>query len=340
GVVPADPYHPAVPLFDSGDAKRALLLFEPVDFKKEIKYGSVTASFHANGHILGSAFIDLVVDGKHILFSGDLGRPHDLLMRPPDAPAYCDYLVLESTYGDRTHFSGDIKERLKDIVRETISRGGSVLIPAFAVGRSQAVLHVLHELRKERSIPHTPVYLDSPMAIQATEIFYKHHTLHKLSLSECQNMFSNIHFLKTVEQSMALNHVEGPSIIISASGMATGGRVLYHLKRMLDSDRNTIVFPGYQASGTRGARLVAGEQSVKIQGQFYPVEADIENLDFISAHADRDEIFHWLRKIPAAPKKCFITHGEKQASRALEQAIEEQMGWPASTPGLEDSVEI
>lgn len=223
-----------------------------------------------------------------------------------------------------------------DIVNETVSHGGSLLIPSFAVGRAQSMLYLIQTLRNKKRIPYLPIYLDSPMAISATEVMQRHHQLHKLSHKQCLALSHDIQFLRTVEQSMALNEVVMPCIIVSASGMATGGRVLHHLKRMLSNHRNTVMFAGYQAGGTRGARLVAGEPKVKIHGQYHNVKARIENLDFLSAHADCDEILHWLKQIPAAPKHCFVTHGEPEAADQLRIKLNEELGWSASTPQMGD----
>lgn len=329
-------HHPAQPLYTSAMAQAALDLFEPVKSGEQARYGDITVAFHANGHILGSSYLDVTAGGKHLLFSGDLGRPHDLIMRPPAPPCYCDYLVIESTYGDRTHDQRNLQEAVADIVTETARRGGSLLVPAFAVGRAQSMLYLLQTLRTSGQIPYLPIYLDSPMAINATELMQRHADLHKLDRQECQALSRDIFFLRTVEQSMALNQMTVPCIIVSASGMATGGRVLHHLKRLLGDSRNTILFAGYQAGGTRGSHLVAGVQSVKIHGHYYNVKAEIKNLDFLSAHADRDEILRWLQKMPVRPKHCYVTHGEPEAADQLRLALVEKLGWQASTPQIGD----
>lgn len=326
-------HEPALPLFTSEDAERALAQFSPVrDNRAEM--GEVSVKFHSNGHILGSSCLDVQAEGRHVLFSGDLGRPHDLIMHAPESPPYADYVVVESTYGDRLHDRRDLKAALADCVNETLRRGGQILIPAFAVGRAQAMIYLLHLLQQERSIPRIPIYLDSPMAISATELMIKYHGLHRLTPQQCRAMEDNVHYVRTVEQSMALNQMDIPCVIVSASGMATGGRVLYHLKRLLPDSRNTILLAGYQASGTRGHRLLRGEEQIKIHGHPYPVNARIENFDFLSAHADRDELVRWLRKLPVAPKRCFVTHGEPQAAAAFADLIQDSLGWPATVAQL------
>lgn len=332
-------HEPALPLFTTEDAERALAQFSPVRDGR-VELGEISVEFHSNGHILGSSCLDVQVEGRHILFSGDLGRPHDLIMRPPEPPPYADYVVVESTYGDRLHDQRDLKANLADCVNETIRRGGQILIPAFAVGRAQAVLYLLHLLQQQRLISRIPIYLDSPMAISATELMIKYHELHRLTPQQCRAMEGNVHYLRSVEQSMALNQMDAPSIIVSASGMATGGRVLYHLKRLLPDERNTIVLAGYQASGTRGHRLLRGEEQIKIHGHYYPVRARIENFDFLSAHADRDELLRWLRKLPVAPKQCFVTHGEPTSAAAFAETIRETLGWPAEVGTMGASIEL
>ncbi|MEZ5525540.1 MAG: MBL fold metallo-hydrolase [Pseudomonadales bacterium] len=328
---------PAKPLYTLAMAERALGLFEVVEEQGTASYGDMQATFHPNGHILGSTYLDVKIAGKHVLFSGDLGRPSDLIMYPPEPPCYCDYLVLESTYGDRTHSQRDLQTAVADIISETLAQGGSLLIPAFAVGRAQAMIYLVQQLRQEGRIPYVPIYLDSPMAISATEVMQRHPDLHRLNRKQCQELSREVFFLRTVEESMGLNHIQVPVIIIAASGMATGGRVLHHLKRMVGDHRNTVLFAGFQAGGTRGAHLVAGAPKVKIHGRYYDVKARVENLDFLSAHADRDEILRWLKKIPAAPKHCYITHGEPEASDQLRLLLQEELGWSASTPQMGDT---
>jgi len=341
-------HQPAKPLFTTDDANNALALFKPVkpSINKDtqltqyppVKKGELTVKFHPNGHILGSTYLDITIAGKKILFSGDLGRPNDLIMPKPQPPSYCDYLVIESTYGNRKHDDRDVKEIVSTIINSTAKRSGTVLIPSFAVGRAQILIYLLQQLRANGDIPNLPIYLDSPMAINTTDLMCRHNQLHRLNQQQCQSFSQDIHFLKTVEQSIELNTMVMPCVIVSASGMATGGRVLHHLKRLLGDHRNTVVFAGYQAGGTRGAHLVNGQTSVKIHGQQYKVKAKIENLDFLSAHADSDEIVDWLRQIPAAPKQCFITHGEPDAADQLRVILNNELGWPATAVELGQTV--
>lgn len=333
-------HDPAIPLFTIEQAERALNQFTTVPFGKVYEAGPFKATFHPNGHILGSASIDLQIGGKHLLFSGDLGRPGDEIMKPPVAPGYCDYLFIESTYGDRLHAELDAADTIADLICETAHRGGSVLIPAFAVGRSQVILHHLTRLRDSQRIPQMPIYVDSPMSISATQFMLKYHDLVRPGREQLEAICRSVHFTNTVEQSKGIGLVRTPKLIISASGMATGGRVLHHLKAMLGDHRNTIMFVGFQAQGTRGDRLTKGERQIKIHGHMYQVDAQIAYLDFLSAHADYSEVIHWLMGINVAPKQCFVIHGEQAASAALKDKIHEQLGWNVVTPSMGDIIEL
>ena len=339
-------HDPALPLYTQEDAKKALELFEVVGFSNSddpqpgVSRGELSVSFHPNGHILGSAFLDVQVVGKHILFSGDMGRSNDLIMHASELPVYCDYLVIESTYGDRLHSNQDIWDETAKIINDTVSSGGSLLVPSFAVGRAQAMLYLITELRHRKMIPYLPIFLDSPMAISVTEVMQRHHRYHRLNKARCQQLSRDVTFTRTVEESMELNSLYMPAIILSASGMATGGRVLHHLKRMLGDHRNTVLFAGYQAPGTRGARLVAGEKHVKIFGDYQEVRARIESLDFLSAHADYLELLHWLQQMPTAPKRCFVTHGEESASDQFRITLNEELNWSACVPNMGDVVNL
>ncbi len=339
--------HPsAEPLYTVEDVDRVMKQFKVVKTSSQhsglfpVSMGNFEAVFYPNGHILGSCFLDVSVSGRHILFSGDMGRPTDLLMRPPELPVYCDYLVVESTYGNRLHDNRDVWDVVSRVVSETAKRGGKLLIPSFAVGRAQVMLYLLTELRRRQRIPQLPIYLDSPMAIRATKIMQKHCGLHRLSKSACDHLSREVEFVETVEESIAINQVRVPCIVLSASGMATGGRVLHHLQRMVEDHRNTILFAGYQAGGTRGGRLVAGARQIKIFNKYFDVRAQIENLDFLSAHADRIELIRWLQQMPVAPKHCFVTHGEPEAADQFRISLQEELQWSATVPEIGDSVEL
>ena len=333
-------HQPALPLFTQQDAELAINGLVPRAVECEHEYQGTQFSFHRNGHILGSASVALKFEGRSLLFSGDLGRDHDPIMFAPKFDGTADHLIIESTYGNRDHDSDDYLQQFEDIITETAHKGGSVLIPAFAVGRAQLVLYILYQLRSKNRIPAMPVYLDSPMAINVTDVFRRFHDWHRLSDQQTEAVFRDVNYSRTVQQSMAINQVKVPKIIVSASGMATGGRVLHHLKLMLEDNRNSILFTGFQAGGTRGARMLEGETEVKIHGQYYRVRASVRNIQSLSAHADRGGLMNWMRQLRVAPKNIFITHGEPQAADALRIAIQEKLGWTAMAPGHKQIVEI
>ena len=334
-------HSPALPLYTKEDAIKALDLLTPVDFEKDIDLGDgVTIRLSPNGHILGSAFVRIHDANTSILFSGDIGRPNDVLMKPPTQIKQADYMVLESTYGDRAHDKTDPKIKLAAVINRTISRGGKVIIPVFAVGRAQELLYYIHLLKAKDSIPDVPVYLNSPMAVDATEIFNRHRGEHRLSSSECEAMFHTAHMVNTVEQSKALNENRHPMIILAASGMATGGRVIHHLKAFAPNLNNTILFAGFQAAGTRGAAMLNGADSIKIHGEYIPVNAELAMISNLSAHGDYLEILDWLRGFESAPKRVFITHGEPVAADAMRHHIEETLHWNACVPDYLETVEL
>ncbi|HZD26144.1 MAG TPA: MBL fold metallo-hydrolase [Alphaproteobacteria bacterium] len=327
-------HRPALPLYTELDAQVALKHFTPVTFDEDVSLpGGLTARFRRGGHILGAAIVELWNERRRIVFSGDLGRPDNPVMPDPTPIPAADYLVVESTYGDRRHPTDDPEALLAKVVNRTAGRGGTVLIPAFAVGRSQLILYHLHRLKQAGRIPaDLPVYLDSPMAIDASEIFRRHPEDHRLSAQEATAVCRTARYVHTAEESKVLDQRRMPMVLISASGMATGGRVLHHLKHFAPDRRATILFTGFQAGGTRGASLVGGAQRVKIHGDYVPVRAEVLNLTMLSAHADADEIMGWLRHFEVPPRRCFVTHGEPPAADALRHRIEEELGWPCLVP--------
>jgi metallo-beta-lactamase family protein len=333
---------PALPLYTEADAVRALENFETRPFDEEFEPApALRARFLRAGHILGAAMVLVRGAGPRILFSGDLGRPHDPLMHAPARPPAADYLVVESTYGDRAHDPADPLLRLGEVIARTAARGGVVVIPSFAVGRTQSLLWDLHRLKQAGTIDaHLPVFLNSPMAIDATTIFRRHRGEHRLSPEDCQAMCHAATFVNTVEESRRLNERRGPMVIIAGSGMATGGRVVHHLKAFAPDPRNTILFAGYQAGGTRGAAMIGGAEAVKIHGEYVPVRAEVAAIDNLSAHADAQEILEWLGGFAAAPRRTFVTHGEPASADALRLRIEEQLHWRCDVPGYQDSVTL
>lgn len=326
-------HHPALPLYTLKDAESALGLFKPQAYHAVVPLNENTHfQLIPAGHIIGSSFVRLHYRGTSLLFTGDLGRMRDPVMRAPTPIQQADYLVLESTYGDRLHEKEHPCDVLKTIINKTIHRGGSVIIPAFAVGRSQALLHYLAVLKKEKAIPDLPIYLDSPMAINATEILSSHMDELRLTATECKALCEVATYVRTTDESMAIDREKTPKIILSASGMVTGGRVLFHLKAYAGDARNTILFTGFQAPGTRGARLLQGEDAIKFHGEMMPIHAEIAVIRSTSAHADAEEIMEWLSHFQAPPRKTFITHGEPAAALALKQKIETDLGWHCTVP--------
>ncbi len=334
-------HDPAEPLYTQQDAEQVLRQFRAIEYGEPCSVAKgLDATLTPAGHILGACCV-LLDDGHRTLaFSGDLGRPHDPIMRAPEPVPRADYLVVESTYGDRRHGDFDAEQVLGEIINTTVKRGGIVLIPAFAVGRAQLLLYFLQRLRARKAIPDVPVYLNSPMAIRATEIFCRFHREHKLSNDDCELIDATTTFVRSVEESQALTRQGYPCVIISASGMASGGRVLHHLKSLVGDHRNSVVFAGFQAPGTRGAALVGGADRVKIHGSWFPVRAAIHSLDALSAHADADEIIGWLEGFETPPRHTFVTHGEPAAADAMRLRIQDELGWRSSVPEYLDEVAL
>ncbi len=321
-------HHPALPLYTAADAEASLKQFAPVNFNFELDLGDgVSATFTEAGHILGAACITISANARRIVFSGDLGRPDGAPMRGPAAIAEADFLIVESTYGNRRHGDADPAAALASIIERTVARGGTVLIPSFAVGRAQTLLYHLHTLKSQGRLGTVPVFLDSPMAISASELFRIHADCHRLTPDQARDVCNTATYVRDAEDSKALLGNPMPKIVISASGMATGGRVLHHLKALAPDRRNTILFAGFQAGGTRGQKIVAGAEAVKIHGQYVPIKAEVANLDTLSAHADADEILGWLKGFAKPPRMTFVTHGEADASDALRIRIGEELGW-------------
>jgi metallo-beta-lactamase family protein len=334
-------HSPALPLYTEDDAKRCMSRFPPIAFDQDIDLGGgLVLRLARAGHILGAAFVELKYAGLPVLFTGDLGRPHDLVMLAPTAIRHADYLIVESTYGDRRHDPSDPAVKLAEIINRTIDRGGVVIVPTFAVGRAQELLYYLHLLKVKRAIPDVPVYLNSPMAVDATRIFHDYPSEHRLSADQCDAMCRTARIVNTVEDSERLNTAAGPMIILAASGMATGGRVVHHLKAFAPDPRNTILFAGFQAAGTRGAAMLNGAESVKIYGAYVPVRAEVQILSNLSAHADYAEILDWLDSFQAPPRQTFITHGEPTAADALRHRIEEQKRWRCRVPDYRELVDL
>ena len=331
-------HKPALPLYTYDEAVRSLEAFRAIDESKPLELSAhFTLKFYRAGHILGARSIEVTVreNGltRKVLFSGDLGRYQQLVIREPAALEGADFLLVESTYGDRLHPTDDYRARLAQIVETTAERGGTVLIPAFAVGRTQELLYLFRELIEQEKMHSIPVHVDSPMAIDATDIYRKHHEDHNLETTALETQgvrpFSppDVHFDRTREESVALNSLRYPMIIISASGMATGGRVVHHLERCLPDHRNTILFVGFQGAGTRGKIIQSGAGGVKMHGHEVSIRARVETLENLSAHADYGEILRWLSRFAKPPRTTFLVHGEPHAAESLREKVVQQLRW-------------
>ena len=327
-------HHPAEPLYTAQQAQQALALLRPAPYYHSLRIGEARVRFTPAGHILGAACVQIEAGGRVVTFSGDLGRPHDPVMRPPEALTRADYLILESTYGDRLHPQTDVKATLASIINETFARGGLLMIPAFAVGRAQDLLHLLTGLRTEGAIPAVPIYLDSPMAIDVTELFIRFHREHRLSREQCEAMARAVIYVRDQEASRRLGGNRAPKIIIAGAGMLTGGRILHHLRSFGADHRNTLLITGYQAPGTRGAALLAGADTLRIYGEDVPIRCAVAAIDELSAHADYAEISQWLSHFQDAPRTVFLTHGEPAAADHLRGVVQRRFGWNALVPEL------
>ncbi|WP_051376664.1 MBL fold/beta-CASP domain-containing RNA metallo-hydrolase [Burkholderia sp. WSM2232] len=332
-------HHPALPLYTIEDAEQALEQLDAREFDvpKQLNEHACFRLLPA-GHILGAASVVLCVEGKVIAFSGDIGRPDDPIMRPPMPLAHADYLIVESTYGDRLHTKTDPATELAEIFATTFRRGGIVVIPCFAVGRAQTILHYIAQLKATGRMANVPVFLDSPMATSVTQLYRHHVGEHRVSSTEANAISHAAQMVRTVDESKAILGRRGPMVIIAGSGMATGGRVLHHLKAFAPDHRNTIALVGFQAAGTRGATLASGAPEIRIHGEDVRVRASVVCLSSLSAHADYGELLSWLRSIAKPPQRTFVTHGEPAAADAMRRHIEETYHWPCEVPVYQQTV--
>ncbi len=334
-------HSPALPLYTVADAENSLKYFQTVGYDEVFTVGgSLNITLICSGHILGASFVVVSDDTETVTFSGDLGRPDLPIMKSPPHIKETDYLILESTYGNRLHKDADPMKVLGDIVSKTVAQGGIVIIPAFAVGRTQMILYYLYQLKEKKVIPDIPIYLDSPMAISVTDLFCQFSNEHKLSSSLCAKVFDDVIYTRNVKESKKLDRLKRPAVIISGSGMADGGRVADHFKQYIPHAQNTVIFVGYQAKETRGRALIEGAKDIKIRGKSYPVHAAIKKINSLSAHADYDEILEWLSYFEKKPKKVFLTHGEIESALALQKKIEERFGWSVVIPKYLDSFDL
>lgn len=329
------------PLYTLNDAKAALKRLTPHPFGRRIDLGDgITATFIPAGHLLGAAQIRLELGDRIVHFSGDLGRQADPMMAPPEPFHGADVLVCESTYGNRAHAKIDAEAELAPFLKRTFARGGTVLIPAFAVGRAQGILYHVARLMKRGEIPHVPVFLNSPMSVNATAIYHRHHEEHHVTWEDCKAMFDIAERVNSVEQSKELNTRQGPMIIVSASGMLTGGRILHHIASFGGDRRNAILLSGFQAGGTRGAALAEGAKTLKMFGREFTIEAEVVQLTAFSGHADVGEILDWMRHADRPPQMTYLTHGEPSASDTLRSRVQDELSWKVRAPEHLETVNL
>lgn len=343
---------PALPLYTQEDAARALKLLKAVEYEKDLELAKdVRVRFRDAGHILGSGIIEAEFPvnkkGIRVVFSGDLGRYNAKILRDPSPIESADYLVVESTYGNRLHPAERTSVELASIINETAGRGGMLIVPAFAIGRTQTLLYVLRELKMAGTIPNLPIYVDSPMAVDVTRLFCRHIEVYDEeakhyfeSTGQCPVVCPNLHFVRSTEESKSLNNKGFPAVIISASGMATGGRILHHLAHRLPDPRNTVLFIGFQANGTRGQLLKDGAREIRIHGEQVTVRAHIRTMESFSAHADSSEILRWLKSFKSPPRNTFIVHGETDGSEGLAAEIKKHLSWKTYIPDYLESIDL
>ncbi|MBI4947534.1 MAG: MBL fold metallo-hydrolase [Bacteroidetes bacterium] len=326
-------HKPSLPLYTVKDVELTLKYFETCMDHDWIKISdNIRFRFMKNGHILGSAFVDLDCFGKRIIFSGDIGRKNSEILNDPVQLEEADFLVMESTYGDRLHPTTPVKDELADIINETIHSKGNLLIPSFAVGRAQELMHIINDLKQEIRIPNIPVYMDSPMGADATKVLHKYPDWHKLSKEECDAVCRDISIIRDIQDTQKIVLLKGSKIVIAASGMLTGGRVLEYMKRYVKEKKNTILLAGFQAAGTRGRALKEGSGEIKIFGRYYSVQAKVREITSLSAHADQQEMIEWMKQIKKRPGKIFLVHGEPQAQEVFRVKINDELNIQSVLP--------
>jgi metallo-beta-lactamase family protein len=329
------------PLYDRQIAESSMVLFQSIDFDEQVEVGDILFYLQPAGHILGAASIIIEAEGKRVGFSGDVGRFDDVLMKPPRSLPELDLLLMESTYGNRQHDPQDAAQQLAAVVNRVAKNGGVLLVPAFAVGRAQALQHLLASLMEQGAIPKLPIYLDSPMAIKVSDIFCQFGDQHRLSHEQCHRMCDLVTYTRTVDESKALAGQAFPHVIIAGSGMATGGRILHHFKRLLSNSRTTVLFTGYQAGGTRGAKMLEGVDAVKIHGSWIPLRADVEVISGLSGHADYLELTEWLRQSKlASTTPIKLIHGDPDALEGLRVHLQEKTEFKVDVAGYRDILRL
>ncbi|WP_190811008.1 MBL fold metallo-hydrolase RNA specificity domain-containing protein [Flagellimonas sp. S3867] len=334
-------HKPALPFYTLEDVKKTLHLLNSAESEKWITLASnCKVRFRYNGHIIGSTFIELDLYEKRFVFSGDVGRAEDDLLDTPLRPDWADYLFVESTYGNKNHPQEDLEDILIDLISRTIHERGALIIPSFAVERLQSLMYLLWKLYKKNKIPNIPIFVDSPMGSNVLDVFERFPTWHKLSIQEYHNMCNHVSIVSSYRETWETIDDPRPKIVIAGSGMVTGGRVLTYLKQLIDSPSTTILLVGYMAEGTRGRQLLEGTHELKLFGKYRPVKAKIYHLESLSAHADQQELLHWIKSIKNIPEKVFLIHGETTALDTFKVKIEDETGWRCHIPKLHEVVEI
>jgi metallo-beta-lactamase family protein len=334
-------HDPAEPLYTVSEVDAVIPKFRVVDKDLDVKLDDdISFKFFYASHILGACSIELTIDGKVLVFSGDIGQDDDVLMFPPQKPKKADYVFLESTYGNRLHPETDALFELETIINNTFNKGGTVIIPSFAVERVQTMMYLIWQLKKEERLPDIPFIIDTPMGISVLDVFKDNSPWHKLSIEDCDEMCKVFTLISDYKDSMNAVYDKKPKVVIAASGMITGGRVLSYLERLIDKPETTVVLVGYQAEGTRGRKLLEGAQEIKIYGNYYPVVANILLIESLSAHGDQKNLLNWLSELETKPKKVFLVHGENQAADELRLKVQEQYGFDAQVPFLGQVIEI
>ena len=330
-------HKPALPFYTILDAEKAIKLF-----KVEIEDKWITLSEHIayrfqyNGHIIGATFIEIDIDGKRFVFSGDIGRQNDYLLNDPKTPEWADFLFIESTYGNKIHPEDNVEDILVEIIKETIHKKGNLIIPSFAVERLQTLIYILWKLYKERKIPNIPIFVDSPMGNNVIDVFQRFPKWHKLSMQDYNAMCNHVNIIQSYKETWDTIDDKRSKIVIAGSGMVTGGRVLTYLQQLIDEPSTTVLLVGYQAEGTRGRQLQEGAHEIRFFGKYYPVKASIKSIESLSAHGDQQDLINWMSTIKNIPEKVYLIHGEPTALDAFRVKIEDIYGWKAKIPKLTD----
>lgn len=331
----------AEPLYTQSDVKKSLELIKTHEFNQWVIIDpSMKFEFLNNGHIIGSGFINMKIENETIVFSGDIGRLKPMLLYPPKKIKEADYIIMESTYGDRLHSNTDVKKELYDVIMETFEKKGILMIPSFAVERTQEILYLIYQLRSEDKLPNIPVYLDSPMGINSTRVYDKYQELQNISHYEINRLYDDVKFISDSQASKAICLDNKPKIVLAGSGMIAGGRIIHYLNNHADNKKNTLLFVGYQGEGTRGRAILGGSSEIKFFGEFHKIECDIRSISSLSAHGDQTDIITWLKNFTKKPKKIFLNHGENHQRDALRVKIEHELQWECELPEMNGSYKL